>query len=250
VSHSLRRETVAGVPVLLAMPAQLRGPVDTPPPIVLWLHGFRADAAANAAELQAFAADGFLGVGVDAVDHGARRAADLDARVAAAAGGARALMLALAAATAAELPALVAALGARGLGDAERVGIVGVSMGGYLAYRAAGAVPGVRAVVAVLGSPEWGDPGSSGADSPHHDPEAFRHVALLSITAEHDASVPPDAARRLHAVLAADHPAPARSRYVELPGAGHLVGAEEWSQAMDEARGWMRAHLAPAAPPA
>jgi dienelactone hydrolase len=242
----ISRDTLAGVPVLLAGPAPHAGrTAGDRPPIVLWFHGFRADAAANATELAAIAADGYLAVGVDAVDHGARRADDLDARMATTPGGARAVMLALAAATTAELPALVAALGARGLGDPRRVGIVGVSMGGYLAYRAARALPGVRAVVAVLGSPEWGAPGSPGPDSPHAAPHAFRDVALLSITAERDASVPPEAARRFHAELAAGHPAPERARYLELPGAEHLVSAGEWDRAMTETREWLRAHLAP-----
>jgi dienelactone hydrolase len=240
----ISRDTLAGVPVLLAAPAShARPPAGDRAPIVLWFHGFRADAAANADELAAIAADGFLAVGVDAVDHGARRADDVDARIAAEPGGARAVMLAMAAATAAELPALVAALGARGLGDPGRVGLVGVSMGGYLAYRAARELPGVRAVVAVLGSPEWGPPGAPGPDSPHAAPHAFRDVALLSITAERDASVPPDAARRFHAELAATHPAPDRARYLELPAAEHLVSAGEWERAMAETRGWLRAHL-------
>jgi dienelactone hydrolase len=224
--------------------------------VVLWLHGFRADAAANAAELSAIAGDGFVAVGVDAVGHGRRRAADLDARVAGTPGGARAVMLELAAATATELPALLGEVGARGLGDPSRAGVVGVSMGGYLAYRAALAVPGVRAVVAVLGSPEWGAPGAAGPDSPHRRPAAFGRVALLSITAERDASVPPAAARALHAALDAlpayvgDGTRPrAAARYVELPGAEHLMGADDWRRAMDAARGWLRDHLRPAPGP-
>jgi hypothetical protein len=246
MTAALTPDTLAGVPVLVARPAAAGG---GPPPVALWFHGFRADAAANAAELATLAADGFLAVGVDAAGHGRRRAGDLDARVAAAPGGARAVMLALAAATAAELPALVAAAAERGWGDSARVGVVGVSMGGYLAYRAALDVPGVRAAVAVLGSPEWELPGAPNPDSPHRRPEAFRGVALLSVTAEHDASVPPAAARRLHAALDADGARAAPARYVELPGVGHLMSADAWRLATAEARGWLRAHLgAPASP--
>jgi hypothetical protein len=241
------RETVAGVPVLVARPDadadRLRGA-----PVVLWFPGFRADAAANAAELTQLAAAGLVAVGVDAVGHGARRAPDLDARVAGAEGGARAVMLSLAAATADELPALCAGLAARGLGDQARLGVVGVSMGGYLAYRAvqrlgsAGA-PGVRAAVALLGSPEWDVPGWPDAGSPHLHPAAFHDVALLSITAERDASVPPDQARRFHAALAAAHPAPDRARYLELSGAEHLLDGAAWALAMDATRRWLLAHL-------
>jgi pimeloyl-ACP methyl ester carboxylesterase len=245
--------TLAGVPVLVVRPTL--APAAGVPPLVLWLPGFRADAAANAAELVELASAGFVAVGVDAVGHGRRRAVDLDARIARAPGGARGVMLELAAATAGELPALLAAAGAEGLGDPACVGIVGVSMGGYLAYRAAQTLPGVRAVVAVLGSPEWGAPGAAGADSPHRRPAAFGRVALLSITAERDTSVPPGAARQLHAALAAAASADgaatgaggalAAARYLELPGAEHLMGSDDWARAMAEARGWLREHLRP-----
>jgi alpha-beta hydrolase superfamily lysophospholipase len=245
VAHPISRQTIAGVPVLVARPV----PAPTQnAPAVLWFPGFRADAAANAAELARLAEAGCVAVGVDAVGHGARRAGDLDARIAGTAGGARAVMLELAEATAAELPALVAALASAGLGDPARLGVVGVSMGGYLVYRAvqrlgAGGAGGVRAAVALLGSPEWDVPGRPDPASPHRAPAAFRDVALLSVTAGRDASVPPEQARRFHAALAAGHPAPDRARYVELPGAEHLLGADDWARAMDETVRWLGAHL-------
>jgi alpha-beta hydrolase superfamily lysophospholipase len=237
------RDTLAGVPVLVAHAA---APAASPPAVVLWLHGFRSEAAANAIELAAFAGDGFVVVGIDAVGHGARRSADLDARIAHTPGGARAVMLELAAATAAELPAVVAAIAGRGLGDPARLGIIGVSMGGYLTYRAVLTLPGLRAAVAVLGSPEWGPPGAAGADSPHRHPDAFGDVALLSVTAERDASVSPDAARRLHAALESRvGRGRGTHRYVELAGAEHLMPAADWHRAMAEARRWLREHLGP-----
>ena len=61
--------TLAGVPCLIAEPA----PTESSRPVVLWCHGFRADALAHAAELELCAAAGFLAVGIDAVGHGARR---------------------------------------------------------------------------------------------------------------------------------------------------------------------------------
>ncbi|MGZ8379770.1 MAG: hypothetical protein ACXW0Z_21290 [Gemmatirosa sp.] len=92
--------------------------------------------------------------------------------------------------------------------------------------------------VALLGAPEW-----PGDDSPHRRPHAFHDVALLSITAERDASVPPDAARRFHATLAVDHPRPDRARHLELPDAEHLMTGAQWHAAMDGMLDWLRAHL-------
>jgi dipeptidyl aminopeptidase/acylaminoacyl peptidase len=145
-------------------------------------------------------------------------------------------MLDLARATAVEVPAIVRALADDGLADPVRVAAVGVSMGGYLVYHAVTVMPALRAVVALLGSPEWPDGGG-----PHRAPHAFRDVALLSITAEHDASVPPDAARRFHARLAGAHP-DAPAAYHELRGAAHLMGAEHWAEAMDATLAWLRRH--------
>ena len=230
------RRTLAGVPVLLARDAP-RAPNDAPLPVVLWFHGFRAAAADNQGELTRIAAEGFLAVGVDAVGHGERRDPEIAARIAASPTGALPVMLAQADATAAELPALVRALADAELGDPSRVSLVGVSMGGFLAYRAATVLPGLRAVVALLGSPEW-----PGDHSPHRRPHAFHDLALLSITAELDASVPPAAARRFHAALAVAHPDPARARHVELSGAEHLMSAAQWDAAMAAMLDWLRRH--------
>jgi dienelactone hydrolase len=232
----LARRTLAGVPVLLAHPAPHPGH-EGPPPVVLWFHGFRAAAADNRGELARIAAEGFLAVGVDAVGHGERHDPGLAARIAASPGGALPVMLAQADATTAELPALVRALAEAGLGDPTRVSLVGVSMGGFLAYHAATVLTGLRAVVALLGSPV-----RPGGDGPHRQPHAFHDLALLSITAERDASVRPDAARHFHDALAASHPEPARARYLELAGAEHLMSGEQWETALTAMLDWLRAH--------
>jgi hypothetical protein len=234
VTVDVARRVVAGVPVLLARDA---GEHPGPRPVVLWLHGFRAAAEDNRDELVRIAAAGFLAVGVDAVGHGARRDPALSERIAASPGGALPVMLALADATARELPALVAALVETEGADPARVALVGVSMGGFLVYRAVPALPALAAAVALLGSPEW-----PGPDSPHARPHAFHHVALLSITAERDVNVPPDAARRFHAALAADHPRPERARHLELRDAEHLMTGAQWHAAMEATLDWLRTH--------
>jgi len=121
-----------------------------------------------------------------------------------------------------------------GLADVRRVALVGISMGGYVVYRALLEEPPVRAAVAILGSPEWPRP-----DSPHHRLDAFRRVALLSITAENDDNVPPGPARELHRGLGESE----RARYVELPGAVHLMGEEDWERTMEEMLRWLALHI-------
>lgn len=222
--------TLAGVPVLLAVPALPRGPVL---PTVLWCHGFRADALGHAAELERCAQAGFLAVGIDAVGHGARRDPRLVERIAEA-GGALPVMLAQVEQTVGELPALLDALVLEHGADRARVSLVGISMGAFLAYRAIAAGLPWRSVVALLGSPEWPT-----ATSAHHVPERFRKLALLSITAEHDVSVPPAAVVRLHAMLDARFGTTPSRRHDVLAGAGHLTSRLEWERAMAATMDWV-----------
>ena len=227
----LRAESIGHIPVLLGMPAV------TPAPAVVWLHGLGADALANAAELERLAAEGFVAVGVDAAGHGRRRLRDLDARIAASREETFRTMLELADATARELPALVRALAGRAEVRGDRVGLVGVSMGGYAAYRALALGLDVAAAVALLGDPEW--PGEERQAIVRH----LSRVPLLSITAERDESVPPAGARRLHARLD-ERPSGADDfLHLELAGAPHLMDADDWRRAMEATVGWLRTHL-------
>jgi pimeloyl-ACP methyl ester carboxylesterase len=111
-------------------------------------------------------------------------------------------------------------------------------MGGYVVYRAVLAEPAIRAAVSILGSPEWPH-----GDSPHRHLDGFRSTALLSITAERDVNVPPAAARELHRRLEEAEPGSPMHRYVELPGAVHLMSEEHWNRTMDETLRWLTHHL-------
>jgi hypothetical protein len=235
-SVTIERRTVGRVPVLVARSAGAPAPL----PLVLWYHGYRAAAEDHRAELTRLAAAGFLAVGVDAVDHGRRGGAALDRRVAAAGGRALPVVLDVARASVAEIPGLVAALATHDGADAARVGLVGISMGGYLAYHAARRLPSLRVVVALLGSPEW-----PAHDSPHLAPDLLERTALLSVVGERDENVPPHAARRLHARLAARGRSPELSRLVELAGAPHLMGAAHWAALVRETLAWLDRHLGP-----
>jgi pimeloyl-ACP methyl ester carboxylesterase len=186
---------------------------------LLWFHGFNADAETHRPELERFARHGFDAIGVDAVGHGSRRWPDLDARVAAPPDEAKRTMIEIADATAAEVPELVRSLLGEGY---ESVSIAGVSMGGYIVYRALLLEPSIRSAVALLGSPE-------GLDF-----AAFAGLPLLSITAERDENVPPHAARALHHFLGNTS-----TNYLELPGAGHLLDADSWDRAIEATVAWI-----------
>jgi dienelactone hydrolase len=223
---------IADIPALIATPDGTRGRW----PAVVWYHGFNAAKEAHAPELARVASLGMVAVGVDAVGHGERRLPDFDARKTGSMEQVRAFMLELADATASELPRLVQALADEGLADPRRISLVGISMGGYLVYRAVADRPDVHAAVALLASPVW--PGD--ARSPHLRPEAFARTALLSITAQRDESVPPEATRAFHAGLTARSVRAAPSGYRELADAPHLMNGVQWSTAMDATMDWLR----------
>ena len=223
----------AGVPTLTAVPETS----DFPTPVVIWYHGLHADALAHAAELERCATAGFLAIGVDAVGHGARRDAQLAEWLSRSPDGGMSVMLSLVEQTVLELPALLDAIGEAYPINRDRVSLVGISMGAFLAYRAVVDGPPIRAVVALLGSPEWPT-----SDSPHHSLASFSEVALLSITAEHDAAVSPDAAHRLHRALqgqAVGGSAKPEHHHV-LRGASHGLSALEWARAMRVTMQWLK----------
>jgi uncharacterized protein len=222
--------TLAGVPVLIAEPASRAAGA----PVVIWHHGFQADALAHAGELERCAQAGFLAVGVDAIGHGARRDPAMATRIERAEGGALEVMLECVQHTIAELPALLDALDAAYRIDRSCVSMVGISMGAFLTYRAVAGGLQLRAAVALLGAPDW----------PPHAPRAlrsFQRVALLSVTAEHDTNVSPVAATALHAALTEQAP-PASffpQHHFVLRGAGHLTTGEAWQRAMRVTMQWL-----------
>jgi uncharacterized protein len=228
----LSARTISGVPVLIGVPPRSDGPL----PVVLWHHGFTADSLAHAGELERCAEAGFLAIGVDAVGHGARTDHDRGARIAASPDGALSVMMDIVDDTLSELPTLIDTLARDFAIDRSRVSIVGISMGAFLVYRAIVTGLPVRAAVALLGSPDWPRDAPSGRQL-----TAFRDVALLSVTAEHDVSVPPAPAKALHAALRDAYPE-ADLQHHELRGAGHLTSAAEWSEAMQMTLGWLGRH--------
>jgi uncharacterized protein len=209
---------------------------------VLVYHPLGAGKDLHTDDLRQLAAAGFLAIGVDAIAHGERRIPDAYARFRADPFGA---LLHVVAATAAEVPGLLDALVARRWAVPGRIGIAGISLGGFVAYGAAASDRRIAAAACLNASPCWGeDP-----RSPHARPEAFFPLALLSLTAAEDPMVPPGEARALHAALAPRYAAaPERLRYLELPGETHRMSAGAVARARAEAVAWFQRFLGPARP--
>jgi dienelactone hydrolase len=238
VPLTVQHEPLAGVPALLVS--------DGPPAeaarrgAVLVLHGLGGHKGIQEPELHVLARAGLLAVGLDCVGHGDRAWPDLQARFDAGGEVAARAFREVVGGTVAEVPAVVDALLARGWGQAGRVGLAGISLGGFVAYGAALRERRLGAVVPIIGSPDWtGAGGAEAAGSPHLAPERFFPVALLSVTAARDEVVPPAAVHRLHAALGPRYAAaPERLRHLEWSGSQHLMLQEDWDATWREACAW------------
>jgi dienelactone hydrolase len=227
----LDRIRIGEVPALVASSGAPRAAAERG--TVLVYHPLGQDKSLHAADLERLAAAGLLAIGVDAIAHGERRVPGAYARFRADPLGA---LREVVAATAAEVPGLLDDLVARGWASPGRVGLAGVSLGGFVAYGASIADRRVAAAVCIASSPWWGpDPAS-----PHRAPDRFFPLALLSVVAADDAMVPPGPTRELHAALGPLYAAaPERLRLVELEGEGHWLSDEGWARARDEAERWL-----------
>jgi hypothetical protein len=233
-----RRLELAGAPSVLVFRASAEAAAEAG--VVLFYHGFTAGKLAHLREMRRLAEAGLLAVGVDAVGHGQRRFADFEQRFA----GDRAepLFRDVVARSTDELPAICDHLQGLGLSDGRRLGMAGVSMGGYIVYGAVLAEPRLRAAAAIVSSPVWrGLP----ERSPHRRPEAFFPTALLTVTAGRDDMVPSGPARDFHQRLQPYyHEAPERLAALHLPAAGHLMAAADWRRVTGRLIDWFARFLA------
>jgi uncharacterized protein len=221
------RAAIAGVPALVRSG---RSPeVAAERGTVLYYHGFSGNKERCEPYLTALAEAGFLAVSLDAAGHGERRLADFDVifndeRWDADFEATETDFLTLIDDTAAEVPAVLDDLVARGWARADRTGVCGRSLGGNISYAAVLADRRLCAAVSVVGSPEWTLPR---AHSPHRHPDRFFPAAILSQNAEHDEYVPAGPVRDFHARLETWYARePERIEYVEYPDAGHFLTPE------------------------
>ena len=204
---------------------------------LLFVHGLGVDIGIQTQELHAIARAGFLAVGLDALGHGVRRWPDFDARFGAEPAARERVMFELVRDTADEVPAIVDALLDEGLCTPKRVGMGGISMGGFVTYRARVVEPRLSVLLPILASPMW--PVFEEL-SPHAHIEKFFPAALLSQTAADDevvvAAQGADFAAALHPRYAAR---PELLRHVEFDGERHAMSEEAWNRLWGNLMQWL-----------
>lgn len=208
---------------------------------VFYYHGLTSSKDQQHKELTSLAQRGFLAIGVDNIGHGERRYADFDWRFSTANPDSGKALLEAVALTAQELPRLLDAYIQAGIVRPDKVGLIGVSMGGYIAYAAALIEPRLKAVSVILGSPHWWE---AAADSPHQYPERFYPTAILSQNAGQDTSVSPHYAKDFHQALTPYYAAqPDRQCYCEYPESGHFMRESDWNQCWAKNLHWLETYL-------
>lgn len=230
-------------PVLLDVPAGRARFAGT----VLVYHGLGACKEVQVKECAWLASAGLLAASVDAVGHGERRLPDFDVRLNGP--GRHQALLELVLASVQEVPAILDALGAL-LGDrAGGFGVAGISMGGYIAFGAAVREPRLRAVVPIIGAPDWTVGGEADDAilrySPHLRPEGVAPKALLAFNAARDRDVPPAASREFVRRLRPFYEGmPDRLAYHEYAESEHTMREDDWNDLWQRATAWLLRYLA------
>ena len=209
---------------------------------ILYYHGLDSSKDAWLHDLEIIAERGFLTIGVDNVGHGERRYPDFNARLSQDSPLYWHEFITAVHATAGEVPILVDELMKTGLAAEGKLGILGVSMGGFITYSAILVEPRLTAAVTVVSSPEWW--GIRDSRSPHLHPGGFSKIKLLSQTAGNDTIVPNRYTDRFHDKLKS-HFADYSSRFAHLdyPMSDHMMDPD-WEACWRKTIGWFEHHLA------
>lgn len=189
---------------------------------VIVLHGYAAAAAVHLGDGGSFVDAHTEVVLPDAPGHGQRDDGRLAAIAALPEARRFAAILELAREWAAELPDLAVRCRERG---ARRIGLVGISMGGFAALGALAQPGPFAAVAALLAAPALVDPAAVTAGQP----------PLLLGLAGRDAAVPPAPGRR----FARDYGAELH----EYPRSEHLMRGEDWCDLWRHTAAFLRRHL-------
>lgn len=204
--------------------------------LVIWLTGFSGDKDAVKGQLDQLAARGFVAMSFDPYQHGERTKEsrqDLATRVR---GNIRRFFWPILAYTAEEVP-MVVDWAIHNLGVEPNVGIGGTSMGGDISVAAAGVDWRIRAVAAIVGTPDWMRPGSFeypgtpdaiaqecyDRRNPLTHLEDYRSLPAITFeSGDKDRQVPADGGERFIKALAPMYAScPERLRVTRHPNVGH-----------------------------
>ncbi|MGM0599439.1 MAG: alpha/beta hydrolase family protein [Candidatus Rifleibacteriota bacterium] len=212
---------------------------------IICCHGLDSSKDAWTHDLEAFVQAGFLIVAIDNVGHGERRYDDFSDRFDQNEQKKSDELIKVVKETAAEMPYLINALSNEKLVSKDKLGIFGVSLGGFIVYSSIRKNSEIRAVSSLLGSPEWWMKPDD-IQSPHLHPQKFADIRLLAQTAEQDKLVPAQYGEKFHSKLQKlfnDYSE--RFAYKSFPESGHFMREVDWHEAINNSVEWFQKHLGP-----
>jgi len=202
---------------------------------ILFYHGLKAKKEGNRKEYESLAEKGFLVAGIDNVGHGERAYPDFDS-MAKSWGEFEVFFSQMVRECALEIPRLIDNLIESYGIDSNKIGVCGISMGGYIAYSAILSDSRIKVATPILGSPTSK---SNLVENPKNFPEKFYPTALLSQNAGQDTSVNPKFAREFHKKLRPYYEkAPERLKYIEYPDSGHFMVEKDWDELWENVVNW------------
>jgi dienelactone hydrolase len=205
---------------------------------VLMYHGSSASKDIHEKELSSIADAGLIAIGIDSVWHGERKNPELDKLFSHDNPEMLHNMLRAVNETALELPILTKFLHDEfGIPD-RKIGILGISMGAFIVYKAISVCPGIRCAVAILGTPKH---------LPYHIQsylKSFARTNLLSINASKDQYISSQETRHLHSILKARYKTyNERFLYKEYKRSGHFMLSQDWRNCWNAAIGFLCKNL-------
>lgn len=213
---------------------------------VLFYHGLYANKEKQYKELESIAAQGYLAVGIDNFYHGKREHPELKYLFCLENPVMDKNFTWAIRETAMEVPEIVHVLVESGISSPKRIGVAGISMGGFIAFAAPLYCPGIKVCAPILGSPRWT---AKHTESPHLHPEVFHNLALLAQNGAADKNVPPHEARKFCASLQQVYQHDShRIRYIEYPDSGHFMTENVWNTLWGNFIDWIDYYFQPEQP--
>ena len=200
---------------------------------ILFYHGLLSNKMGSEKELRSLADNGFLVVSVDNFGHGGRKAQDFNSRFHSHNEHFEQNFIESIEDTIKEVPSIVDFLSKDIIKDGK-LGICGISMGGFITYGAAAIEKRFKAACPIAGCPKWKSP-----NSPHLKPQNFFPTALLAQNGGSDISVWPAPARELNQELIQYYAQdPEKLAYVEFEGEGHFMSEQGWYFLWENVLNW------------
>lgn len=234
------RKRLKGIPTVMLYDGQLKHAVAKG--CILCYHGLTSSKDAWLHDLEIVAEHGFLTVGVDSVGHGERRYPDFETRMSQDNPHFWHAFTKAVCETADEVPVLLDGLIQNSLATDGRIGMLGVSMGGFITYSAILVEPRITAAVTIVSSPEWWELKSP--QSPHHHVEGFARIKLLSQTGGKDTVIPSRFTYAFHNRLKS-HYSDYESRFEHhhYPASNHMMDPD-WEACWQKSIAWFEHQLA------